>query len=94
MARSRTLKNGERWRREPAKWQMIKDQVKSFRDNGYARQLTSEEFSLEVHDTVDDLVKSVENVGQAFDLIEGLMELLRWGGFCLTKWVLNNKEVL
>ena len=43
---------------------------------------------------VDDLLKSVENPSQAITLVAELCALLRVGGFRLTKWTSNNKEVL
>ena len=43
---------------------------------------------------VDDLLKSVGSVSQAVTLAAELRELLKHGGFRLTKWISNSKEVL
>ncbi len=58
------------------------------------------EFDKEVSETVDknmyvdDLMKSVEGADRAILLAKQLRELLQKGGFKLTKWLSNNREVL
>ena len=58
------------------------------------------EFDKEVAETVDknmyvdDLMKSVASVDRAVILAKQLRELLQKGGFKLTKWLSNNREVL
>ena len=42
----------------------------------------------------DDCLKSVSTVDQAKKLVEELCQLLRLGGFRLTKWISNSKEVI
>ena len=42
----------------------------------------------------DDCLKSVETVAQAKMLVSELCKLLSLGGFRLTKWISNNKEVI
>ena len=43
---------------------------------------------------VDDLLKAVETPGKAISLAHELMALLEKGGFRLTKWASNSREVL
>ena len=43
---------------------------------------------------VDDCLKSVDNEEEAIDLAKQLMELLKLGGFRLTKWVSNSRKVI
>ena len=43
---------------------------------------------------VDDCLKSVSTVQRAIQLVQQLCQLLRKGGFRLTKWVSNQKEVM
>ncbi len=43
---------------------------------------------------VDDCLKSVSSVGRAKELAKQLWELLAKGGFNLTKWVSNSREVM
>jgi len=43
---------------------------------------------------VDDLLKAVETPSKAISLAHELMALLEKGGFCLTKWTSNSREVL
>ena len=43
---------------------------------------------------VDDCLKSIPTVQAACLLVQQLTELLRRGGFRLTKWISNNREVL
>ena len=43
---------------------------------------------------VDDLMKFVEGADRAILLAKQLQELLQKGGFNLTKWLSNNREVL
>ena len=43
---------------------------------------------------IDDLLKAVETPGKAISLAHELMALLEKGGFCLTKWASNSREVL
>lgn len=43
---------------------------------------------------VDDCLKSVENVQEASQLMEQLSQLLAKGGFCLTKWISNSRNVI
>ena len=58
------------------------------------------EFNKEVSETidrnmyVDDLMKSVNGAERAIVLAKQLRELLQKGGFRLTKWLSNNREVL
>ena len=70
----------------------------------YALQRTAKDnendFSHQVCDTVkknfyvDDCLKSVPNVTEAKSLVSEVSKLPACGGFRLTKWVSNNKEVL
>ena len=59
-----------------------------------------DEFDPSVLDTikrnmyVDDMMKSVENSCEAITLVEQSRELLAKGGFRLTKWYSNDREVL
>ncbi|XP_046560324.1 uncharacterized protein LOC124269353 [Haliotis rubra] len=43
---------------------------------------------------VDDCLKSVASVSKAINLVKELCELLQRGGFKLTKWIINSREVL
>ncbi|XP_046564157.1 uncharacterized protein LOC124272959 [Haliotis rubra] len=43
---------------------------------------------------VDDCLKSVASVSKAIHLVKELCELLLRGGFKLTKWISNSREVL
>ena len=43
---------------------------------------------------VDDLLKSVSSIPKAINMVAELRELLSRGGFNLTKWISNSKEVL
>ena len=43
---------------------------------------------------VDDLLKSTRSVKEARELAQQLSELLKLGGFRLTKWISNSREVL
>ena len=43
---------------------------------------------------VDDMTKSVEKLCEATTLVEQSRELLAKGGFRLTKWYSNDREVL
>ena len=43
---------------------------------------------------VDDLLKAVEAPSKAISLAHKLMALLKKGGFRLTKWTSNSREVL
>ena len=43
---------------------------------------------------VDDLLKSTDTATSAVKLVSELMSLLQRGGFRLTKWISNNKQVL
>ena len=43
---------------------------------------------------VDDLMKSVNSTEKAIILAQQLRELLQKGGFKLTKWLSNDREVL
>jgi len=71
---------------------------------GYAlrRAATDHEgsFSKDIVDTVlknfylDDCLKSVQDEQTASSLIEGLYNMLRQGGFRLTKWVSSSREVM
>ena len=69
----------------------------------YALKKTSEdnkEFSKEVIETVnqnfyvDDCLKSLPTKEDAIGLVKELPVLLSRGGFCLTKWLSNEREVL
>jgi hypothetical protein len=57
------------------------------------------EFNKEVSETIDrnmyddDLMKSVNGAERAIVLAKQLRELLQKGGFRLTKWLSNNREV-
>ena len=59
-----------------------------------------DEFDPSVLDTikrnmyVDDMMKSVENSCEAITFVEQSRELLAKGGFRLTKWYSNDREVL
>ena len=43
---------------------------------------------------VDDLMKSTSTTQKAINLVDQLRELLARGGFRLTKWCSNDREVL
>ncbi|XP_070554734.1 uncharacterized protein [Ptychodera flava] len=43
---------------------------------------------------VDDCLKSVENAKKAIELMQDLTAACKKGGFRLTKWVSNSREVL
>ena len=43
---------------------------------------------------VDDFLKSVPSVGQATALAQDITTLCSEGGFHLTKWTSNNREVI
>ena len=43
---------------------------------------------------VDDLMEPVDNTERAIKLVKNLRELLKKGGFRLTKWLSTNREVL
>ena len=70
----------------------------------YALRKTAEdnrrEFSKDVLDTVernfyvDDCFKSLPTKDEAISLVQELPELLSRGGFRLTKWLSNKREVL
>ena len=43
---------------------------------------------------MDDCLKSVESVNEAIRMVKELKNLCKVGGFNLTKWCSNQKEVL
>ncbi|XP_062605642.1 uncharacterized protein LOC134267449 [Saccostrea cucullata] len=43
---------------------------------------------------VDDCLKSVKNVDYAIDLIKDIQRLLTRGGFHISKWISNNRDVM
>ena len=43
---------------------------------------------------MDDCLKSVQNVNEAIKMVKELKNLCKKGGFNLTKWCSNHKEVL
>lgn len=43
---------------------------------------------------VDDYLKSVKTEKKAIDLVQDISELLQRGGFRITKWITNNRQVL
>lgn len=43
---------------------------------------------------VDDCLKSISSEGEAIVLIKDLIALCQKGGFCLTKWISNDRKVL
>ena len=71
---------------------------------GFALRKTAEdhqnEYDRDVIDTVqknfyvDDCLKSVKNREEAIKLVEDLRQLLKEGGFRLTKWMSNERDVL
>ena len=72
--------------------------------SNYALQKTAADnetkYGSEVAETVrnnfygDDMLKSVSNEETAIKLIQGARKICAEGGFCLTKFVSNNKQVL
>ena len=66
----------------------------------YSLKRSAEDFSKEAVETtkrefyVDDLIKAVSTVGVAVQLVHELVDLLKRGGFHLTKWMSNSREVL
>ncbi|XP_072041448.1 uncharacterized protein [Amphiura filiformis] len=66
----------------------------------YALRCVAEEADEAVKDTVqknfyvDDCLKSTSSEEQAIQLIQNLMEVLKQGGFNLTKWVSNSPAVM
>ena len=44
--------------------------------------------------TSKDLIKVIKTVGVATQIAHKLLELLKRGGFCLTKWISSSREVL
>ncbi len=46
------------------------------------------------HFYVDDLLKSLSDIEMAKSIVRDLTELLAKGGFLITKWMSNNKEIL
>ncbi|XP_072051190.1 uncharacterized protein [Amphiura filiformis] len=66
----------------------------------YALRCVAEEADEAVKDTVqknfyvDDCLKSTSSEEQAIQLIQNLMEVLKQGGFNLTKWVSNSQAVM
>ena len=70
----------------------------------YALRKTADDnrcdFDIQIIDTlkrnfyVDDCLKSVSTVGEALNLVEELPKLLHRGGFHLTKWISNRREVM
>lgn len=63
-------------------------------------QLHEDEFDKEVIETVnrnmyvDDMIKSTSITGRAISLASQLRKLLEKGGFRLTKWYSNDREVI
>ena len=43
---------------------------------------------------VNDCLCSVSSIAEGIEIAKKLLELLSEGGFCLTRWVSNNNEVL
>lgn len=65
---------------------VVEDNSESFSDN--ALETVKRNFY------VDDCLKSVSTVNDAIKLASELRELLSCGGFRLTKWLSNSKEVM
>ena len=70
---------------------------------GYALQQTFEDYGKDLHEEVkrarrnfyvDDLLLSVNSPGKATIILHRLRQMLDKGGFRLTKWICNHKEVL